>query len=198
MSSNKFWDLDDILMSDEIITCIADQDIYGVDFISKSNVNMDNVVIEGNSLDIPVWLIMVLRQMNLITVKSPKYLTDQFYRNLNTDHPEIINFKSKNNYFYDICAKLIPILDDEQKWPKCITHVMYQRYLKILKNSVDVQYEDEEITKKSCMREKNFYDKMVKLNRNMKFYIENYENNNRALDELIEAKKMKTKKKKIN
>ena len=67
-----------------------------------------------------------------------------------------------------------------------------------LKNASNVVYENYSLMKIVCHKEKTFYDKMVKINKNVRFYIENYENNNKNLDEVVQAKLVGKKSKKLN
>jgi hypothetical protein len=199
MSSNKFWEIDDILMSNEQIICITEADIHGLEFLDKSNnqTENDHIIKEENKLEIPLWLSLILRSLNYVSIKHPKYLTDKFYNLIQAD-PIILNFKVKNQYFYDICTQLIPYLDEDLKWPKVLADAMYKRFLYLLQNSSNVLYENHSLIKNLCLKEKDFYEKNVKINRNVKFYIENYFNNNKTLDDVLEAKKMTHKRKKIN
>lgn len=198
MSLNKFWDADDLLMSNEIITSTLDMDIIGLDLTDKSGniYNKDKEIKEGSKLEAPLWLTLTLRKMNnSITIRQPKYLTDKYYNQLQAD-PVIVNFKAKNPYLYDIVMHLIPYLDEENKWPKCYGEVFYKRFLHLLKNSSNIVYENQSLMKILAWKEKNFYDKIVRINKNIRFYLDNYENNNKNLDELIEAKKLNQKRKK--
>jgi len=197
MNINKYWDADDLLMTNETMTSIIDADIEGLDLTDKSgNVyNKNKSIKEGSKLDAPLWLTLILRKMNHITIRQPKYLTDKFYNQLQAD-PTIVNFKAKNPYIYDIVMHLIPLLDEENKWAKCYGEVIYSRLLHVLKNSSNIIYENQSLMKLLAWKEKNFYDKVVRINKNIRFYLDNYENNNKNLDEIIEAKKLNQKRKK--
>jgi hypothetical protein len=202
MSSNKFWEADDILMTNEIVTGIAETDICGINFHDKSTglgyFTEDNVTREGNKLEVPLWFAAVLKEQQSAGIKQPKYMTDKYYNLLSAD-PTFVNIKSKNFYFYEISSKLSSYIDqEEQKWPKLLAAVIHRRFLYFLRNSSNVIYENHSLAKIISLREKLFYDKMVKINKNVKFFLENYENNNKNLDELVEAKKMSKKVKKTN
>jgi hypothetical protein len=194
MRNNKYWDIDDILMNNEIVSCTAEMDLPSFDY-NKKSIIIDNTIKEGNKIDLPVWLALVLRRENFLSFKQPKYLSDKFYNQLRAD-PNVVNFKSKNNYLYDICLLIMTFLDDENKWPKCLAYAMYKRFLYLYQNSLNVQFENQSILKISCLKEKNFYEKMIKNNRNLKFYLDNYLNNNNNLETLEEAKKMGQKRRK--
>jgi hypothetical protein len=197
--NNKFWDIDDLLMVNEKIDMIAETDICGLN-TSENVRNISNeltIINEGNKITVPLWVAINLRNLTVASIKNPKYLTIKYYNYLEND-PTITNLKEKNPFFYDICLKLIPYLEDDLKWPQLISNTLYKRYFHLFKNSVDVQYENQTILTIACWKEKAFYEKMVKNSRTVKFYKENYLNNNNSLDEYIEAKRLNIKKKKVN
>jgi hypothetical protein len=199
MSSNKFWDLDDLLMSNEIIPCEADIDIYGLEqneFQTKND--KDELYIpEKTKIECPLWIALLFRQANCISINTPKYLSDKFYHTLLAD-PAIINFKNKNNFFYEICMSLIPYLDEENKWAAVLVKALYKRLIFLNTNSVNVEYEDQHILKISCLKEKYFYDKAVKINRSTQYYLSNYLNNNKNFEEIMTNRSRTQKKKKNN
>ena len=208
---SKFWEVDDILMTSEIVPCMAEEDIKGLNFHDKLNGvgdfsedNNINITKEGNKLEVPLWFALILKETGYVSMIHPKYLTDKFYNLLQTD-PTIVNFKVKNVFIYDICMKLIPVLEnknnneeEERNWPRTLSDTIHKRFLYFLKNASNVVYENYSLMKIVCHREKTFYDKMVKINKNVRFYIENYENNNKNLDEVVQAKLVGKKSKKLN
>ncbi len=197
---SKFWEADDLLMSQEFVTSIAETDILGLNFGNKNEIGNfeehENITKEGNKLEAPLWFALILKDEGFATINHPKYLTDKFYHVLQAD-PTIVNFRTKNFHFYDICLKLVPFLDEEAKWPKILAETIQKRFPNFMKNAANVHYENYNLTKLVCLREKNFYDKQVQINKNVKFYLENYQNNNKSLEDIIVAKKMSKKVKKI-
>jgi hypothetical protein len=195
--NKQFWDVDDLLMSNQVVSCVTETELFSFDFSPKNNViQYEDTIKEGNKLEIPLWLALLLRANNYVTIKQPKYLSDKFYNQLKAD-PTIVNFKKKNEYLYDCCKKLIPCLDEERRWHKCLAYSLYKRYLFLFQNSTDVNFENHSIINKVCVQEKCFYDLMMRNSRAFKFYLDNYTNNNNNLDELLNAKKMNVKRKKI-
>jgi hypothetical protein len=208
MSSSKYWDAEDLLMSQEMLSTMTEEDIKGINFQDKVNGvgnfdaenrsnNLDTITREGSKLDVPLWFALILREYNFSSLNQPKYLTEKFYSQLQTDST-IVNFKLKNFYLYDIYLKLITFFDEEdKKWPKIIAETINKRFLFLMKNAANVIYENYSLTKIMCFKEKIFYDKMVKVNKNIKFFIENYENNNKNLDDIVDQKRMSRRTKKI-
>ncbi len=196
MKGGSYWDIDDLLTSQENVQSIADQDIEGINLRENTIGEFgDNCILkEGQTFDMPLWLASIIREGGYSIIREPKYLTDKYYYLLQND-PTFVNIKSKNSYFYEICMKLIPHLDEEEKWPKLLIETIHKRFLYFLRNSTNVVYENHTLGKIISIKEKEFYDKMVKINKNVKFYLENYENNNKNLEEVTEAKKMRKVKK---
>jgi len=193
---NKFWDIDDILMSNEQVTCVADKDIYGISLNdNNSSLDLDSFTKEGQKLELPLWTANNLRKKGYVTIRNPKFLTDKFFNQMVAD-PTIINFKNKNNYIFDLYIQLIPLLDEQQKWPRNIAISFYKRLFYIYLNSTDIHFENHALIKNLSFREKRFYDELLKVNRNFKYYMEFYSYNNKSLEEIVEAKKMNLKKKK--
>jgi hypothetical protein len=197
---SKFWDADDLLMSQEQVISIAEKDLQGLIFGNKCEIGNfeeeQNITKEGHKLEAPLWFALVLRNESFVTINNPKFLTDKFYHMLQAD-PTIVNFKNKSLHFYEICLKLIPFLDEEDKWPRILAETIQKRFLNFMKNAANVKYENYNLTKLVCLREKKYYDKQVKINKNVKFFLENYQNNNKSLEDIIFAKKISKKTKKI-
>lgn len=196
MSINKFWDIEDLLMSNETVTCMANKDIVGLTFNDKaSNLDFDTITKEGQKLEIPYWMGNKLRKNEFVSMKKPKFMTDKFYNQTVAD-PTIINLKNKNNYIYNLYLEMIPYMDDEGKWSKNIADVFYKRLYYIFLNSIDIDFENHNLIKNLSLKEKKFYDEMLRINRNFKYYHENYFFNNKCLDEIYEMKKVSMLKKK--
>jgi hypothetical protein len=199
MRNNKFWDVDDLLASNAIVSCMTQVDMLALDFTNQKNstVMHQDVIKEGNKLEIPLWLALLFRANGYLTINQPKYLSDKFYNQLRAD-PTIVNFKKKNEYLYDCSRKLIPYIDEERKWHVCLAYSLYRRLFFLFQNSTDVNFENHMIINMICLKEKCFYELMTQISRSFKFYLDNYTHNNNNLDELINAKKMSAKRKKIN
>jgi hypothetical protein len=193
---NKFWDIHDIISSNEKFTCIAEKEIYNVPELDKSltQTSGTNTIKEGSKLELPLWLALPLHTSDNVSIQPPKYFNVKMNNSLHAD-PTIVNLKAKTNYFYDICLKLLPYLDEGKIWPKCLIITFAKRYFKIIMNSANVQYEDTNIKKNLCLKEKEFYDKMLTINKEIKFFLQNYRNNNKVLSEglMVNAKRKKFK-----
>jgi hypothetical protein len=198
-SNNKFWDVEDLLMSNETVSCIANKDITGLTFNDKdTNLDFDSITKEGQKLELPYWMGNKLRKNEFVTIKKPKFLTYKFYYQTVAD-PTIINFKNKNNFIYDLYLEMIPYMDEEAKWSRNIADCFYKRFYYIFLNSIDIEFENHNLIKNLSLKEKKFYDEMLKINRNFKYYHENYFFNNKTFEEVNEAnKKIVMKKKKMN
>ena len=174
MQSNSYWDIDDALMSQELIKCKCNTDDCNFLSILKIDKDDDTQFLEGEEIQLPISLASILGENSYIDIMKPKFLSDEYYKMLNSD-PEIPDFSKDNRYFYEKCILLTPyIIDyDDMKWLKCLL-----------------------TEKKLSIRELKFFNKMVLVDKNNRYYKINYSNNNKILDEKIEAKKNRHKMKK--
>jgi len=219
---NKFWDLDDIIMTSEIVVVVTEKDLEGVEYFHKSLAiqnysSEDSLIIKSQSnLEIPLCLAIPLRKKKeeiWLTINKPKYLSIKFYNFLQAD-PVIANLKSKSQYFYGICIILISLeLTDlnnqdqmdikeittwKENWQKCLTMTISKRNLYFVQNSFNVQFENQSILKNVCLAEKNFYEKVLFNNKSLKFWKENYLNNNKSMDLDLDKKIISGKRRKLS
>lgn len=198
MLDNNYWNIDDILMSEEIVLVKLNMNCP---FLSLLNTNQTSEVLsslsEGESLQLPISLACPLAQLGAIDIENPSYLSDQYYNILKAD-PTISNLSGTNKYFYDKCNLLLPYVDagSDNKWNKILIKTIFERFLNYFKNSQNVQMINTNIHKHCSNKESKFFLGMVKYNNNKKFFKENYSNNNKVLEDKIEAKKVRLKMKK--
>ena len=82
------------------------------------------------------------------------------------------------------------------KWLKCLSRTSYIRFYHFFINSHNVKLLNSITEKKLSVRELKFFNKMVLIDKNNRYYKINYSNNNKILDEKIEARKNRHKMKK--
>lgn len=195
MLPNSYWDLDDILLSEETIGCKLDMDCPFLSHITPQNTISTSSFSEDEVVQIPISVACPLALVGSITIEKPSFLEDDYYNILQAD-PTITNLSGKNKYFYEKLNLLIPYLEVEEKWIKCLVKTIFLRFLFYFKNSQNVQIINTNVQRKSSLKEVKFFENMVKFNNNNKYFKENYSNNNKVLEEKIEAKKMRLKMKK--
>ena len=197
MQSNSYWDIDDALMSQELIKCKCNTDDCNFLSILKIDKDDDTQFLEGEEIQLPISLASILGENSYIDIMKPKFLSDEYYKMLNSD-PEIPDFSKENKYFYEKSILLTPyIIDyDDMKWLKCLSRTSYIRFYHFFINSHNVKLLNSITEKKLSIRELKFFNKMVLVDKNNRYYKINYSNNNKILDEKIEARKNRHKMKK--
>lgn len=197
MQSNSYWDIDDALMSQELIKCKCNTDDCNFLSILKIDKDDDTQFLEGEEIQLPISLASILGENSYIDIMKPKFLSDEYYKMLNSD-PEIPDFSKENKYFYEKSILLTPyIIDyDDMKWLKCLSRTSYIRFYHFFINSHNVKLLNSITEKKLSVRELKFFNKMVLIDKNNRYYKINYSNNNKILDEKIEARKNRHKMKK--
>jgi len=202
-------------MTSEEMEGITEIDLENVEFLDKSLTvfNSSTKIKDQTKLKLPLWISISLRKKGWLTINHPKYLSTKFYNLLQAD-PVIADLKSKTKYFYEIVLTLISLelsnsFDQnnnerserqtwKENWQKCLILTVVKRHLFLLQNSFNVLFENQKILKVVCNSEKEFYEKLVFNNKKIKFYIENYLNNNNTLEnehenKIIVGKRRKTK-----
>ena len=197
MQSNSYWDIDDALMSQELIKCKCNTDDCNFLSILKIDKDDDTQFLEGEEIQLPISLASILGENSFIDIMKPKFLSDEYYKMLNSD-PEIPDFSKENKYFYEKSILLTPyIIDyDDMKWLKCLSRTSYIRFYHFFIYYHNVKLLNSITEKKLSVRELKFFNKMVVIDKNNRYYKINYSNNNKILDEKIEARKNRHKMKK--
>ena len=134
MQSNSYWDIDDALMSQELIKCKCNTDDCNFLSILKIDKDDDTQFLEGEEIQLPISLASILGENSYIDIMKPKFLSDEYYKMLNSD-PEIPDFSKENKYFYEKSILLTPyIIDyDDMKWLKCLSRTSYIRFYHFFK-----------------------------------------------------------------
>lgn len=181
---NKYWSIDNYLLFEENVTCTTEiEEILSLGILEQNNNADPNHTIPKNTiLKLPLWVALTLQGAEAGKINEPVYLGQKFYSQLSTDST-IINFKAKNQYFYDISLVLIPSLFDVvYEWTSLIWKSMVERFLYLYKNSKSVLYENYGLQKLLCYREKEFFARMVELNENLTTYLKEYKKINKEKD----------------
>jgi len=201
MLSNSYWDIDDIIMTQDPINikllkdCEFLQKLKPVQEITENNPYKQNEIVK---VPISVALILSAPLQNdseevIASIENPSFLTDDYYNILNAD-PIVPDLSKKNKYFYEKVLLLLNNVDiDSEKWIKIIIKSLTIRFIHYYKNSLNVQLVSTTVDKHSSNKELKFFKQMVSINNNMKYYRENYNNNNNNLDEKIKMKKNRMK-----
>ena len=128
---------------------------------------------------------------------QPQYtLSEDYYYLLKAD-PIVPNL-NKNKYFYEDFLIMKNQLNLDEKWTKCLINTNFSRYLYFYNNSFNIKSINNTVEKKTSKNEQIFFNRMVHINNNNKYFQENYSNNNKILEEKLQAKKNRHKIKLVN
>ena len=201
MLSNSYWEIDDIIMTQDPISIKLLKDC---EFLQKlksvQEINENNPYIQNEIVKVPISVALILSaplqndsEEVIASIENPSFLTDDYYNILNAD-PIVPDLSKKNKYFYEKVLLLLNNVDiDSEKWIKIIIKSLTIRFIYYYKNSLNIQLVNTTVDKHSSNKELKFFKKMVSINNNMKYFRENYNNNNNNLDEKIKMKKNRMK-----
>ena len=190
MLENSYWNIDSILLGMTKKECKLN---YDLDFLKElfPGQENNNQFKKNETIKLPLTLSLTLANApddkNYVTMQTPNNLSDDYYYMLKAD-PIVPNF-NKNKYFYDEYLILKNNLNINEKWDQCLINTNFNRYLYYYNNSFNIQSINNTVEKKTSKKEQIFFNKMVHINNNNKYFQENYCNNNKILEEKIEAKK---------
>ena len=199
MLENSYWNIDSILLGMTKKECKLN---YDLDFLKElfPGQENNNQFKKNEIVKLPLTLSLTLSnapdEKNYISIQTPNTLSDEYYFLLKAD-PIVPNF-NKNKYFYDEYLLLKNHLNIDEKWNQCLINTNFNRYLYYYNNSFNIKNINNNVEKKTSKKEQIFFNDMVHMNNNNKYFQENYCNNNKILEEKIEAKKNRHKIKLIN
>ena len=190
MIENSYWNIDSILLGMTKKECKLN---YDLDFLKELFPGQEsNTQFKKNEMiKLPLTLALTLSKApddnNYVSIQTPSTLSDDYYFLLKAD-PVVPNF-NKNKYIYDEYLVLKNNMNIDKKWDQCLINTNFNRYLYYYNNSFNIKNINNIVEKKTSKNEQAFFNKMVHINNNNKYFQENYSNNNKVLEEKIEAKK---------
>ena len=190
MIENSYWNIDSILLGMTKKECKLN---YDLDFLKELFPGQENSTQfkKNEMVKLPLTLAITLYnapdQNKYVSIQTPSTLTDEYYFLLKAD-PVVPNFNN-NKYIYDEYLLLKDNINIDKKWDQCLINTNFKRYLYYCNNSFNIKNINNIVEKKTSKNEQAFFNKMVHINNNNKYFQENYSNNNKVLEEKIEAKK---------
>ena len=190
MIENSYWNIDSILLGMTKKECKLN---YDLDFLKELFPGQESSTQfkKNEMVKLPLTLAITLYnapdQNKYVSIQTPSTLSDEYYYLLKAD-PVVPNF-NKNKYIYDEYLLLKDNINIDKKWDQCLINTNFNRYLYYYNNSFNIKNINNIVEKKTSKNEQAFFNKMVHINNNNKYFQENYSNNNKILEEKIEAKK---------
>ena len=199
MLDNSYWSIDSILLGMSKKECKLN---YDLDFLKDLYPGQDNEnqFKKNEIIKLPLTLSMTLANppddKSYISIQPQYTLSEDYYYLLKAD-PIVPNL-NKNKYFYEDFLIMKNQLSLDEKWTQCLINTNFSRYLYFYNNSFNIKSINNTVEKKTSKNEQIFFNEMVHINNNNKYFQENYSNNNKILEEKLQAKKNRHKIKLVN
>eukprot|EP01083_Nonionella_stella_P081396 224189_1 len=126
-----YFDVDDILAEDEMLSCKFLIDALGLGYLDESNDDED--LKAGAVADLPVWLAQKLWFRGMVEVTCPKFFSERFATNLLAD-PTVVNLSDRSKYFYRFGMKVSGIQRTDNI-PVMLQKTLSLRYREIMDKS---------------------------------------------------------------
>ncbi len=199
MLENSYWDIDSILLGMTPKECKLNENLEFLKDLYPGQDN-ENQFKKDEITKLPLTLSMTLANppdgKSYISIQPQYTLSEDYYYLLKAD-PIVPNL-NKNKYFYEDFLIMKNQLNLDEKWTKCLINTNLSRYLYFYNNSFNIKSINNTVEKKTSKNEQNFYNDMVYINNNNKYFQENYNHNNKILEEKLQAKKIRHKIKLVN
>ena len=113
-TGSRYFDIDDILATNQKMPCQFDQAAIGLGFIDPSSDDRDVPV--GAKLELPLWLAraLAIRRRPFVVVELPvAYRTT--YRDILSADANVVDLHKLGPFFYDVGMKLLEFEHDERE-----------------------------------------------------------------------------------
>lgn len=135
-TESNFFDIDDILASEQRVPCKFEQKVIGLGFIDQTSDEDD--IQEGTKLELPLWLAAALRgrRRAIVNVDLPKQYREA-YRDVLTADANVVDLHKLGPYYYACGTKLLAFDHPEKGavsksllevcWFTCLFTIYYSR-----------------------------------------------------------------------
>ncbi|EDO34905.1 predicted protein [Nematostella vectensis] len=159
-NSNDYFDLDDVLATQERIPCKLEVQIYNLGFLDPSSEG--DHLHSGSKLELPLWLARELcsRRRKIVSVEIPKGYKESYREILKAD-ANVVDLHRLGPYFYEIGTKLMHFeYDENPQIVKAIQETFIKRFRKIMDSSQNAPNEDStSLTSKLDHLERQLFEK---------------------------------------
>ncbi|XP_041376292.1 DNA replication complex GINS protein PSF3-like [Gigantopelta aegis] len=140
--SDSYFDIDDILTTQEKLPCKVELPIYRLGYLDPSCESDD--LLPGTKLDLPYWMARGLcsRKRHIVSVDSPKQYRTA-YREILTADANVVDLHKLGPYFYRFGSCLLNFeYADATDIAKCLLKTFQARFRRIMDCSQNVLNED--------------------------------------------------------
>lgn len=106
LPGENFFDLDDILASQQKVPCQFEQPVYRLGYLNPHS-NDEHIPV-GTKMELPIWLAQALggRRRNIVKLELPKHYCEQ-QRNILRADANVVDLYKQGPYFYSMGVKLL-------------------------------------------------------------------------------------------
>ena len=155
--ASKYWDIDDFLAEDELITAQAEQKCYNLAVLDNSAKKDEMDLEAGAKVDIPLWLALRLGSHEFVGVDIPVIFRERFKKVLMAD-PSVVNLRDKSPYYYEIGIKLCEYIEDKTLIPLMCTVFLTRAKAIIRKSFCSSSEESNVFMKKLTNTERRLFE----------------------------------------
>ncbi|CAL1544076.1 unnamed protein product [Lymnaea stagnalis] len=141
-SVNSYFNIDDILASQEKIPCSFNVDVAAMGYLDQSTTNVDISV--GTKLELPFWLARYLYRgtRSIVSLETPKSYREGYRHILKAD-PNVVDLHRLGPFFYLFGGKLISFqLPDADDIASILLKTFQGRFRRIMDGSQNALHTD--------------------------------------------------------
>ncbi|KAB1217609.1 DNA replication complex GINS protein PSF3 [Morella rubra] len=124
---SKYYDIDDIIADEEVVSVIFQKAVSGVGIDPSSET--DNVEV-GSKVELPLWLAHELQLRQAVSMNVPSCFNQKTRLEIQADSA-CVNLRSRCPYFYEFGSKIAPLVSDRTIGPLLLS-AFKSRYKEVL------------------------------------------------------------------
>lgn len=141
--TNGYFNLEDILASQERIHCKFEIEVANMGFLDSSSV--DEHIKVGTKLDFPAWLVKSIYndKFKFVNIEIPKWYKNFYHEILKAD-ANVVDLRKMGPYYYHFGSHLVTIVDVDvaQSIAKILLWTFRNRFRKIMDLSSQTDHRD--------------------------------------------------------
>jgi len=163
-----FFDVDDILASQERVACVLETPLRGLGFLDSAHDTQD--LAPGIKLELPFWLVKDLAgKRRVVTPELPKPYREG-YRQILTADASVVDLNKLGPYYYDLGRKLcdLDVIREKDEIQRAMMEAYGVRFRTIMDASQNIMREDpSNWTKRLDITEKRLFAKGQRVTREL-------------------------------
>ncbi|WAR11738.1 PSF3-like protein, partial [Mya arenaria] len=139
---DDYYNIDDILATNEKIPCKIEMPIYRLGFLDSSSINED--LMPGTKIEFPHWMARSLcsRKRHMVSVETPKQYRES-YREILTADASVVDLHKLGPYYFSFGTHLLKFdLPESQDVAKMLVKSFQHRFRKVMDSSQNSYNED--------------------------------------------------------